>query len=132
MTKPMKWGRWIGAAALLVAVVGGLAARKYALHRRRIPLLSEDAATLASIRAMRVQIYTADWCYSCSQAEQFLQENEVPFDAHDIEKEPGAAQRAFELSKATAVPVIEARGKVMVGYEPHKVIALLESAAHAQ
>lgn len=77
-----------------------------------------------------VIIYGASWCGACRQAEAYLRSKRVPFEHKDIEEDRGAAlEMRGKLAKANlrggSIPVLDVRGKVIVGFSPAEVDAAL-------
>ncbi len=73
-----------------------------------------------------VVIYGASWCGACHDAEKYLRGKGVPYVEKDIEKDQGAAREMQEkLAKnglrSGSIPVIDVRGKVMVGFNPQEI-----------
>jgi glutaredoxin len=73
-----------------------------------------------------VIIYGAEWCGPCHQAASYLKHKGIPFIEKDIEKDPQAAREMQSKLKAAgirtgSIPVIDVRGKVMVGFNPGSV-----------
>jgi glutaredoxin len=73
-----------------------------------------------------VIIYGASWCGPCHQAADYLKRKGVPFVLKDIEEDSGAAREMnAKLSKAGlrrgSIPVLDVRGKVIVGFNAHEV-----------
>ena len=73
-----------------------------------------------------VIIYGAEWCGPCHQAASYLKRKGIPFVEKDIEKDPQAAREMQSKLKAAgirtgSIPVIDVRGKVMVGFNPNSV-----------
>ncbi len=69
-----------------------------------------------------VVIYTTDWCGYCKAAKKFLKKKGVDFVERDIEKDPDAAQELAQKAAAagvqpSGVPVIDVRGKLLLGYD---------------
>lgn len=68
-----------------------------------------------------VIIYGAEWCGACHEAAAYLRKKGIPFVEKDIEKDPQAAREMqTKLRNAGirtgSIPVIDVRGKVMVGF----------------
>lgn len=81
-----------------------------------------------------VIIYGASWCGACRQAEAYLKSKRVPFEHKDIEEDRGAAlEMRGKLAKANlrggSIPVLDVRGKVIVGFSPGEVDAALAATA---
>jgi glutaredoxin-like YruB-family protein len=62
-----------------------------------------------------VEIYVTDWCGYCKKAISYLRERGIPFNAHDIEKDPAARQRHKELG-GRGVPLIIIGANRMSGF----------------
>ena len=80
-----------------------------------------------------VTIYGAEWCGACHDAARYLRRKGIAYVEKDIEKDPAAAREMqAKLSRAGlragSIPVIEVRGKVMVGFNPADVEAALGQA----
>jgi glutaredoxin len=85
-------------------------------------------STLAS-----VIIYGAEWCGACHEAAKYLRQKGIPFVEKDVEKDPGAAREMQDkLAKnglhAGSIPVIDVRGKVMVGFNASEIDGALGAA----
>jgi glutaredoxin len=80
-----------------------------------------------------VIIYGASWCSACHDAAAYLRRKGVPFIEKDIE-EDAAANREMRTKLAKAglprgsIPVIDVRGRVMVGFNAREVDAALGAA----
>jgi glutaredoxin len=77
-----------------------------------------------------VTIYGTSWCGACRAARQYLSEKKIPFADKDIEVDPAAAQElAAKAEKAgiptDRVPVLDVRGRLLLGFDPARVEALL-------
>jgi len=73
-----------------------------------------------------VIIYGAEWCGPCHQAASYMKRKGIPFIEKDIEKDPQAAREMQAKLKAAgirtgSIPIIDVRGKVMVGFNPNSV-----------
>ena len=73
-----------------------------------------------------VIVYGASWCSACHQAMAYFKKRGITFIEKDIEKDPQAAEemngklrRAGQ--RAGSIPVLDVRGRIMVGFEPHAV-----------
>ena len=73
-----------------------------------------------------VIIYGASWCSACHQAMAYLKKRGITFIEKDIEQDPQAAEemngklrRAGQRSGS--IPVLDVRGRILVGFEPHAV-----------
>ncbi len=78
----------------------------------------------------QVVIYGAEWCSACHDAARYLRRKGVPYVEKDIEKDPDAAREMqAKLTRnglrAGSIPVIDVRGKVMVGFNAGEIDAAL-------
>lgn len=77
-------------------------------------------------RAAVIIIYGAEWCGACHDAARYLRSKGIAFVEKDIEKDPAAAREmkqklAQNGLRAGSIPVIDVRGRVFVGFNPHEV-----------
>ncbi len=95
------------------------------------PSGSEPRAGIAKPEARPlVIIYGAEWCGACHDAARYLRRKGIAFVEKDVEKDPAAAREMQQkLAKsglqAGSIPVIDVRGKVMVGFNPAEVESAL-------
>ena len=80
-----------------------------------------------------VIIYGAEWCGACHEAARYLKKKGIPFVEKDVEKDPGAAREMQDkLAKnglhSGSIPVIDVRGKVMVGFNAGEIDSALGAA----
>ena len=73
-----------------------------------------------------VIIYGASWCGPCHQAAAYLKKRGIAFVEHDIEQDSTAAREMqSKLTKAGirggSIPVIDVRGKILVGFDARAV-----------
>ncbi len=86
-----------------------------------------------SVGRPAVIIYGAEWCGACHQAAAYLRSKGIPFIEKDIEADRNAAREMQgKLARAGlgsgSIPVLDVRGKVMVGFNPHVVDEALGAA----
>jgi glutaredoxin len=96
---------------------------KIAVERRQKTgkVLTPQGAASAPPSPM-VVIYGASWCGPCHQAASYLKQRGIPFIEKDIEQD-GSANREMQAKLASAgirggsIPVIDVRGKILVGFD---------------
>lgn len=81
----------------------------------------------------QVVIYGAEWCGPCHQAAAYFKRKNIPFVEKDIEKDGSAAREMqIKLTKAGrsggSIPVIDVRGKIVVGFSEAAVESALGTA----
>jgi glutaredoxin len=85
-----------------------------------------DGPTHKDVGRSTVIIYGAEWCGACHEAAAYLRGKGIPFVEKDIEKDPQAAREMQAKLRSTgqrggSIPVIDVRGKVMVGFNPQSL-----------
>jgi glutaredoxin len=80
-----------------------------------------------------VVIYGAEWCGACHDAARYLRRKGIAYVEKDIETDPAAAKEMQQkLAKSGirggSIPVIDVRGKLMVGFNPGQLDAALGEA----
>jgi glutaredoxin len=81
-----------------------------------------------------VIVYGASWCGACHQAVAYLKRRKVPVVEKDIEQDPAAeSEMRAKLARAGvhggSIPVIDVKGKILVGFEPHALDAAVVGAS---
>jgi len=94
------------------------------------PAPAAEAASARSASLGPVVIYGAEWCGACHDAARYLRRKGIAYVEKDIEKDPAAAREMQQkLAKnglrGGSIPVIDVRGKVMVGFSAPDVEAAL-------
>jgi glutaredoxin len=95
------------------------------------PPLPEEAEKSGSPDEPPIAIlYGTRWCKACKAARKYLVSNRIPFTAKDIEKDPSAARELREKAArfgvaADRVPVLDVRGRLLVGYDETRLDGFL-------
>jgi glutaredoxin 3 len=66
---------------------------------------------------MKVKIYSTPGCPWCQKAKEFCSDHNVKFEDIDVANDTDAAEEMIKKSGQRGVPVIEAGGKVIVGFD---------------
>lgn len=77
-----------------------------------------------------VTLYGTPWCGACKAARQYLAAKRIPFAYKDIENDQAAAaelqRKAARLGiPADRVPILDVRGRLLVGFDKNRLEALL-------
>jgi glutaredoxin len=77
-----------------------------------------------------VTIYGTSWCGACRAAREYMTTHKIPFVDKDIERDPEAARELAEKAAKMGiptdrVPVLDVRGRLLLGFDPARVEALL-------
>lgn len=73
----------------------------------------------------KVIVYTAEWCPWCHKVMDFLKENNIEFEARNVEKQE-YAKELVEKSGQSGIPVTDIDGKIVVGFNVPKLKELLK------
>ena len=92
-----------------------------------------SAGTLPAGGPPVVILYGTPWCGACKAARQYLASKHIPFAYKDIENDPSAARelqrKASRLGiPADRVPIIDVRGRLLVGFDRTRLEAMLGDA----
>ncbi len=73
-----------------------------------------------------VIVYGASWCGACHEAMAYMKKKGISFVDKDVEKDPGAEREMrAKLAKAGmntgSIPVLDVRGKILVGFNPRAI-----------
>lgn len=87
-----------------------------------------------SAAAFTVIVYGAAWCGACHQAVAYLKSRKVPVIEKDIEQDANAdSEMRAKLARAGAhggsIPVIDVKGRILIGFEPHQLDAAVRGAS---
>jgi arsenate reductase-like glutaredoxin family protein len=77
-----------------------------------------------------VTLYGTSWCGVCKSARAYLREHHIPFADKDVEKDGAAArelaQKAARLGvRADRVPILDVRGRLLIGFDKDRLQAML-------
>jgi glutaredoxin len=91
---------------------------------------ADPGASAKSAARSVIIIYGAEWCGACHEAAKYLRSKGIPYVDKDVEKDPAAAREMEQkLAKSGlhegSIPVIDVRGKVMIGFNPAEIDAAL-------
>ena len=65
---------------------------------------------------MNVIVYSTTWCPWCKLAKDFLREKKIKFEDVNVQESPDRADEMIRKSGQTGVPVIDANGTIIVGF----------------
>lgn len=96
----------------------------------RVSIPGQGAGEAALAPHDDVILYGTSWCGACRQARTFLTQRGVAFLDRDVERD---AQAAAELAakaraagiSATGVPIIDVRGRLLVGFDAARLSTLI-------
>ncbi|HEY4014781.1 MAG TPA: glutaredoxin domain-containing protein [Polyangiaceae bacterium] len=91
---------------------------------------AEPPAIAKDPRGGVVIVYGAEWCGACHEAMRYLRRKGVAYVEKDVEKDPSAEREMQEKLarnglRGGSIPVLDVRGKVMIGFNPSEVDAAL-------
>lgn len=74
---------------------------------------------------MAVNVHTTPSCTYCTMVKNYLREKRIPYHDFDISRDTRKADEMIRNSGQIGVPVIEVRGRVIVGFNKAKINAAL-------
>jgi arsenate reductase-like glutaredoxin family protein len=91
-------------------------------------------AAAPSASAAVVTLYGTSWCGACKSARSYMRDRHIPFQDKDIEKDAAAARelraKAARLGvRADRVPILDVRGRLLIGFDKDRLEALLGEAS---
>jgi len=102
---------------------------------RPVPMPATDAGMAAPPAATAggppvVTIYGTSWCGACKAARQYFTSHKIPFADKDVERDADAARelaaKAAKMGIPTdRVPVIDVRGRLLLGFDRARIETLL-------
>ena len=66
----------------------------------------------------RVDLYVTSWCPVCGKARTYLQQQGIPFNEYDVEKDADAARRRKKIEPSGRVPLAVINGRTILGFSP--------------
>lgn len=80
-----------------------------------------------------VIIYGASWCRPCHEAAEYLKKKGVAYVMKDVDSTPGAQAELTEKlarsgQRGGAIPVLDVRGQILVGFDPRAIDRALAKA----
>tara|TARA_Y100000310_G_C20430293_1_gene691140 strand:+ start:175 stop:408 length:234 start_codon:yes stop_codon:yes gene_type:complete len=70
---------------------------------------------------MSVTIYTTESCPWCKKTKEFFKANKISFKEKNVGEDEKAAQEAIKKSGQMGVPVTDANGTIIVGFDEAKL-----------
>jgi len=70
---------------------------------------------------MKAIIYSTKTCPYCDKAKDFFKKNRIKFREIDVIKNKKAAAEMIKKTGQTGVPVIDANGKIIIGFNEQKL-----------
>ncbi|MCL5730395.1 MAG: glutathione S-transferase N-terminal domain-containing protein [Candidatus Pacearchaeota archaeon] len=65
---------------------------------------------------MTIKVYSTPTCPWCTRTKEFLKKNHVQFEDIDVSRDVNAAREMVAKSGQMGVPVIDANGKIIIGF----------------
>jgi glutaredoxin len=95
-----------------------------------LPLLTAvpTAAADAGPQDLQLVVYSASWCVACQQAKAWMTAYSIPFEERDIDSSAKYVQELRSLNRRMTIPTFEIDGSVMVGFNPRRLVSILQRA----
>ncbi|MBK7579319.1 MAG: glutaredoxin family protein [Myxococcales bacterium] len=69
-----------------------------------------------AMRAVRITMYTTQWCPHCTRARAWLQVNNLAYSERDIESSDSARRERDRLNPGRGIPTADIDGEVLTGF----------------
>ncbi|MFA4991218.1 MAG: glutaredoxin domain-containing protein [Candidatus Omnitrophota bacterium] len=73
----------------------------------------------------KVKIYTTSTCGYCFMAKDFLNKNNIEFEAVDVGLDQTARQEMMDRSGQMGVPVLDIDGNIIIGFDKPAIVKAL-------
>lgn len=70
-------------------------------------------------------IYTTPYCVYCKMAKEFFKKHNVAYEEHDVASDLKAREDMLKKSGQMGVPVIDADGAIIIGFDQPRLKAAL-------
>ena len=120
-TKPERaggWGKWITVAFVALGIYLGIAQ-----PWRHTP--GPVSIAEASAEQPEVLLYATSWCPYCAKTREFFRMHGIRYTEYDIEQSTAAA-KGYRRLNGNGVPVVVVGERVVHGYNPDEMAALLQ------
>jgi len=74
---------------------------------------------------MAVTVYSTPTCGYCAAVKRYLKDNKIRFREVDVSRDERGAAEMKRKSRQNAVPVIDANGRIIVGFDKRRLNAAL-------
>lgn len=101
-------------------------------EERTVERTLDDPEVKEALSQVRIEMYEADWCGHCRRAREFFEANGLTYTAYDVDSSESVKGKLRRLSGGTSVPVIVIDGKMVRGFSPESVQAVLTEAVKAR
>lgn len=72
-----------------------------------------------------IKVYTTNTCPYCTMMKNFLNEKGLPFEEVNVQEDPIVADRLVKATGEMGVPQTEINGQWVLGFDPEKVMQLV-------
>ncbi len=76
-----------------------------------------------------IKVYSTPTCPWCMKTKEFLKKNHVPFEDIDVSRDARAAHEMVRKSGQMGVPVIDADGEIIIGFNEEKLKKIVKANA---
>ncbi len=73
----------------------------------------------------KIKVYSTPACPFCVNLKKYLKDHDLDFEVINVAEDKKAAKEMIEKSGQMGVPVLEANGKIVVGFDKKKINKIL-------
>ena len=77
---------------------------------------------------MEIIVYSTPLCPWCKKAKEFLRRRQHKFIECDVSEEDHCRDELLHKTNQLAVPVIDINGKILIGFDPEKLLEMIAKA----
>lgn len=95
------------------------------MNRNAILAYFNPPTDIINAHQNEIVLYSTSWCGYCAKVRTLLKKNNVSYVEYDIEKSAKANKEHKRLG-GSGVPLLLINGKVVKGYNPDKILRLID------
>jgi glutaredoxin len=100
-----------------------------ARQAREARVARAGSVQVASSRSSsKLIFYSAEWCGACRKAKRYMTRKGIDFELRDVD-DPAVREELLRKTGARSVPVIDAGGRILTGFSPSAIDALVDGRA---
>ncbi|MBU0503620.1 MAG: glutaredoxin domain-containing protein [Candidatus Omnitrophota bacterium] len=73
----------------------------------------------------KITVYSTPTCPYCIRVKQFLKDNNISFEHHDVSVDQEKAEEMIKKSGQMGVPVLDIEGEIIIGFDKERIKELL-------
>ncbi|MFO1499074.1 MAG: glutaredoxin family protein [Verrucomicrobiota bacterium] len=75
------------------------------------------------MKARHIRLFVKPYCGWCREAEEWLEERQIPYETLDVISDGNARREMIQLSGQTLAPVIDVDGEILADFDTDQLAA---------